>query len=162
MIVVSNTTPLVGLASIGQFHLLRQMFREIYIPQAVQNEAVVKQSQEGGARQEILTADWINFVNVKNRTAVQSLTDALDLGEAETIVLAQELDADWVLMDEKKGRNKLAELSLNKIGTVGILLKAKQIGLLTALGPELDKLEKWQFRISQSIVDAILRQAGER
>ena len=62
---------------------------------------------------------------------MEVLLDEIDLGEAETIVLARELGADWVLMDEKKGRRKLTEMGLPKIGTVGILLKAKQVGLLT-------------------------------
>jgi predicted nucleic acid-binding protein len=68
---------------------------------------------------------WIKKVAVKDRLAVDVLLDELDLGEAETIVLARELNADWVLMDERKGRRKVAELGIQKIGTIGILLKAK-------------------------------------
>jgi predicted nucleic acid-binding protein len=66
------------------------------------------------------------------------LLDELDLGEAETIVLARELGADWVLMDEKKARRKVTELGLNRVGTVGILLKAKQMGLLPQIRLELE------------------------
>ena len=63
-------------------------------------------------------------MSVQDRLAVEVLLDELDLGEAETIVLAREIGADWVLMDEKKGRRKLTQLGLRKIGTVGILLRA--------------------------------------
>jgi predicted nucleic acid-binding protein len=104
VIVVSNTTPLIGLASIQRFQLLEQLFREIHIPQAVYDEAVVAGREEGGAKREVQTATWIKTLPVKDRLAVDMLLGELDLGEAETIVLAREIDADWVLMDEKKGR----------------------------------------------------------
>ena len=92
---------------------------------------------------------------------MEVLLDEIDLGEAETIVLAHELGADWVLMDEKKGRRKLTEMGLPKIGTVGILLKAKQVGLLTVIRPELEQLHQHGFSISQTVIDAVLRQADE-
>lgn len=161
MIVVSNTTPLIGLATIRRFDSLRQLFGEIYIPRAVYDEAVVAGKEIGGAKHEISTATWIHTVEVKDRLAVEVLLDELDLGEAETIVLARELDADWVLMDERKGRRKLAQLGMPKIGTVGILLKAKQVGLLPIVHPELEKLRRRGFSISQAVVDAVLQQAGE-
>jgi predicted nucleic acid-binding protein len=107
MIVVSNTTSIIGLASIERFELLQALFGEIHIPQAVYNEAVVAGREEGGAKREVSTATWIKTAHVQDRLAVDVLLDELDLGEAETIVLARELDADWVLMDEKKGRRKL-------------------------------------------------------
>jgi uncharacterized protein len=161
MIVVSNTTPLVGLAVIGRFELLSQLFGKIYIPQAVYDEAVVHGREAGGAREEGLSADWVEVVPVQDRLAVQVMLDELDLGEAETIVLAREIAADWVLMDEKKGRRKLNELRLDKVGTVGLLLKAKQLGLLPHIRSDLLKLRQNSFSLSQSVVDSVLRQAGE-
>lgn len=161
MIVVSNTTPLIGLASIQRFDLLRQIFGELIIAQAVYDEAVATGREIGGAKREVLAADWIQTVHVKDRLAVEVLLDELDLGEAETIVLARELAADWVLMDEKKGRRKLTQLGLQKIGTVGILPKAKQVGLITELRPELDLLRERGFGVSQGVIDAVLRQANE-
>jgi predicted nucleic acid-binding protein len=161
MIVVSNTTPLIGLATIQQFGLLQHLFGKIYIPQAVYDEAVAAGREQGGAQQEVSAADWIETVPVKDQLAVEVLLDELDRGEAETIVLARELDADWVLMDEKKGRRKVTELGLGKIGTVGILLKAKQVGLLPQIRPEVERLRRQGFSISQRVVDAVLQQAGE-
>ena len=133
MIVVSNTTPLIGLASIDRFDLLRQLFGEIQIAQAVYGEAVTAGREVGGAKEEVSTATWIRTTVVQDRLAVEVLLDELDLGEAETIVLAREVNADLVLMDEKKGRRKVSQLGLQKIGTLGILLKAKQVGLLHCL-----------------------------
>lgn len=161
MIVVSNTTPLIGLASVGRFDLLQRLFGEIHIAQAVYNEAVVAGREAGGAKREVSAALWIRTVSVQDRLAVEVLLDELDLGEAETIVLARELGADWVLMDEKKGRRKLAELGVKKIGTIGILLKARQIGVLPAIRPDLEQLRQQGFSMSQDVMDAVLRQAGE-
>ena len=160
MIVVSNTTPLIGLASIQRFELLREIFGELIIAQAVYDEAVVAGREVGGAKREVSTASWIRTINVKDRLAVDVLLDELDLGEAETIVLARELGADWVLMDEKKGRRKLTQMGLQKIGTLGILLKAKQVGLIPALRPELDLLRQRGFGVSQG-VDRCCTASGE-
>ena len=161
MIVVSNTTPLIGLASIQRFNLLQQLFGEVSIAQAVFDEAAATGRETGGARQEVTAAAWIKTVVVKDRLAVEVLLDELDLGEAETIVLARELNADWILMDEKKGRRKLAQLGMKKIGTVGLLLRAKHIGLIPALRPELEQLHQRGFSISPAVIDAVLRQAQE-
>lgn len=160
MIVVSNTTPLIGLASIQRFGLLQQLFGKLYIAQAVYDEAVIAGYDANGVR-EVSEAPWIETVNVRDRLAVGVLLDELDLGEAETIVLANELNADWVLMDEKKGRRKLTQLGIRKIGTVGILLKAKQAGLLSIIRPDIQRLHLQGFSLSRSVIDAVLQQANE-
>lgn len=157
MIVVSNTTPLIGLASVQKFDLLPQLFSTIHIPQAVYDEAY----STSGVKHPIPSADCIKVVSVKDRLAVEVLLDELDLGEAETIVLARELNADWVLMDERKGRRKLGQLGVKKIGTLGILLKAKQLGLLLTIRPVIETLHQQGFSLSQSVIDAVLEQAGE-
>jgi predicted nucleic acid-binding protein len=161
MIIVSNTTPLIGLAAIQRFDLLKHLFGELYIARAVYAEAVVAGREAGGAKREVSTATWIKTVRVKDRLAVEVLLDEMDLGEAETIVLARELGADWVLMDERKGRRKLSQLGLQKIGTAGILLKAKQVGLLSVVRPELERLRRQGFTLSQTVVDAVLQKANE-
>jgi hypothetical protein len=161
MIVVSDTTPLIGLASIGRLGLLQILFGEVYIPQAVFDETVTFGRAGSRAKQEVASADWIHVVEIKDRLAVNVLLDEMDLGEVETIVLASEMNADWVLMDEKKGRRKLTQLNISKIGTLGILLKAKQLNLISDLKSEIDDLQKSGFSISPMIVDEILKMADE-
>lgn len=161
MIVVSNTTPLIGLASIGRFELLRQLFGEIYIAKAVYDEAVTAGRKKGGAKREVSRARWIKVVEVKDHLAVEVLLDELDLGEAESIVLAREMDAEWVLMDEKKGRRKLSQLRMQKIGTLGILLKSKEKGLIKTIRKDIEQLREKGFSISQPVIDAVLKQAKE-
>ena len=161
MIVVSDTTPLIGLSSIGRLELLRELFDDVYISQAVFDETVTSGREEGKAKQAVAKANWIHVVEVKDRLAVNILLDEMDLGEIETIVLASELNADWVLMDEKKGRRKLSQLNIPKIGTVGILLKAKQLGLVSNLKTELKSLQKSGFSISQLVIEEVLKMTDE-
>jgi uncharacterized protein len=161
MIVVSNTTPLIGLAVTGQFDLLKRLFGKIIIPTAVYDEAVLFGREQGGAKREVASANWIEVVPVQDQLAVDVLLDELDRGEAETIVLARELNAAWVLMDEKKGRRKLAEMGIPKVGTVGLPLKGKQIGYLDRLQPYLEQLHQEGFSLSQKVINDALRQAGE-
>lgn len=161
MIVVSDTTPLIGLASIGRLDLLFEIFGEVYIPQAVYDETVTRGREEGIAKQAVTSAQWIHVVEVKDRLAVDVLLDEMDLGEVETIILAKEMNADWVLMDERKGRRKLDQLNIPKIGTIGILLKARQLELIPKIKSEIEKLQQTGFSISPSVVSEIFKLAGE-
>ncbi|KXK16242.1 MAG: hypothetical protein UZ14_CFX002000044 [Chloroflexi bacterium OLB14] len=161
MIVVSDTTPLIGLASIGRLEILKKIFEEVYIPQAVYDETVTHGKVEGKAKQEVEKASWIKVIQVKDQLAVNLLLDEMDLGEVETIVLAVEMKAEWVLMDEKKGRRKLSQLDIPKIGTIGILLKAKQLKYIPSLRAEIENLQKIGFSISQTVIDEVLKIARE-
>jgi predicted nucleic acid-binding protein len=161
MVVVSNSTPLIGLAVVDQFDLLRAFFGEIMIAQAVYDETVTRGRETDGARREVVEASWVKVVPVQDRLAVQVLLDELDLGEAETIVLAQELSANLVLMDEKKGRRKLKQMRIPKIGTLGILLQAKALGLIPAVRPLIERLRQMTFSMSDRLVAEVLRTAGE-
>ncbi len=160
MVVVSNSTPLICLARIDNLTLLKSIFKEIAIPNAVYEEVYKK----GKTREQFKTlneADWIKIVEIKNQFAVNFLLDELDMGESETIVLAEELKADWVLMDERLGRRKLTYLGLNKIGTLGVLLKAKEMNLIKSIKPLLNKLRDSGFRFSEKLFNEILKNAGE-
>ena len=120
MIVVTNAGPLIALAHIGHFSLLQLLYRQLRIPPAVRDEVVAS----GGGRpgvQEVDSATWIRTVNVCDITAVQLLKERLDAGESEAIVLAIELKADLLLMDEARGRRVAETRDLNKIGTGGYI-----------------------------------------
>lgn len=161
MIVVSNTTPIIGLGRIGRLGLLKVIFGRIIVAQAVWDEIVIANDQDDPVVLAANSKDFVEIIPVSDRLAVNVLLDELDLGEAETIVLGMELKADWVLMDEKKGRRKLTELNLPKIGTVGILINARQFGKIPSLSDELVRLRQNGFSLSQTVVDTALLQVGE-
>ncbi len=137
MIVVSDATPLIGLAKIDQLHLLKDLFGTIVIPQAVYDEVVTHAPNRPGAV-EVSQATWIQIQSVADKTRVAYLRSDLDKGEAEALVLAGELAADWILLDEPKARLAAQLLGLKFIGTVGLLLLAKQTGKISAVRPLLD------------------------
>ncbi len=99
---------------------------------------------------------------VANRLLVHSLRQDLDAGEAEAIALAIEIEADWLLMDERLGRETAHHFGLRYVGLVGILSAAKQRGDLKALRPHLDRLRDVAgFRVSSALYEQVLRDAGE-
>ena len=104
MIIVSDTSPIINLAQIDLLYLLPKLYGQIIIPYAVYDEIVIKGVNEPGSH-EIKTADWVSVKNCKNIQLLNELRGELDGGEAEAIVLAIELNADKILMDEQIGRH---------------------------------------------------------
>jgi hypothetical protein len=160
MIVVANTGPLIALAQIGHFDLLQLLYGELYIPLAVRNEVVIS-GHGRPASMEVDAADWIRVVSVRDATAVQLLREQLDAGESEAIVLAIELKADLLLIDEARGRRTAEARGLNKTGTVGTLITAKRRGFIPTVTPLLDDLITSGFRMSQELYQTALALAGE-
>jgi predicted nucleic acid-binding protein len=160
MIVVSNATPLIAMAMADRFDLLREIFGRIFIPPGVYEEVVEEGAERFGAT-EVRQAAWIQVIEAKDKLAVEVLEDDLGKGESETIVLAREMQADWVLVDERLARRKLELLDVPAIGTLGILLKAKELGLLPAIRPEVDRLRARGFRLARQAYQDVLEMAGE-
>ncbi|WP_129677156.1 DUF3368 domain-containing protein [Candidatus Chloroploca sp. Khr17] len=157
--VISNTTPLIALAYIGRLDLLPQMFRSIWIPQAVYDEVLHKPQAPG--TDELATASWLQLVPIQDRLAVSLLRDQLGAGESEAIVLAREQNAALLLMDEQRGQRRAIHNGLNVVGTQGILIQAKRRGLLGPLRPVLDQLQRLPFHMSEQLYSEVLRQVGE-
>jgi predicted nucleic acid-binding protein len=121
--IVSNSTPLIALSKIGKFELLREYFGVVYIPKEVYDEVVTRGKNLFGAV-EVKDAEWIKVEEVRNKIAVDSLRDYIDLGEAEAIILAKERNAKLLLIDDSDGRQIAERLGLKITGTIGILLLA--------------------------------------
>lgn len=115
MIVVSNTSPITNLAAISQLNLLQQLYSHLIIPKAVYNE-MVKVDQLVPGAVEVQTLRWIQtqaVADYQQIVAIQSSQENIDVGEAEAIVLALELKADLLLMDERRGRAVATSYGLN-------------------------------------------------
>lgn len=124
MIIVSDTSPINNLAAINQLHLLHQLYGSVLIPKAVYKELTDPNFPVAGAA-EVKTFDWIQTRAVCDRSLVEELSNELDSGEAEAIALAVEIQADRVLIDERRGRLIVSRLNLRYIGILGILVEAK-------------------------------------
>jgi predicted nucleic acid-binding protein len=103
MKVVSNSGPLINLAKVGQFALLRDLFQHITIPPAVFEEVVIRGEGQPGAG-ETSSTQWITRGMLKQSDVADILAAELDRGEAEAIALAFQDKADWLLIDERVGR----------------------------------------------------------
>ncbi|MBE9050795.1 hypothetical protein IQ243_10290 [Nostocales cyanobacterium LEGE 11386] len=105
MPIVSNTSPITNLAAIGKLHLLEQIYGEVIISSAVFQELTVWGDSIPGA-QEVKTLNWIQVQPIKNISFVESLKTKLDPGESSAIVLALELNADWLIIDEQLSKTR--------------------------------------------------------
>ncbi|NOR69960.1 MAG: DUF3368 domain-containing protein [Methylomarinum sp.] len=157
MKIVANTTPLISLASIGKLELLKDVFGEIIIADAVYNEIKAKQ----GYGYSEIDNDYIKVQSIKGIAYRDFLLSQLDLGETETIILAKEIDADFVIIDENIAYKIAKSSELNVVRTLSILLRAKEKGLIPALKPLLDEMIIKGRWYSQRVYKTILEQAGE-
>ena len=163
VIVVSDTSPLSGLAIAGYLSLLEQIYDEVIIPVAVANE-LRRGGQDNPRITEVLALDWVEVQQPKNLALVETLQadQNLDRGESEAIALALELKADELLIDERLGRREASRLGLSITGLLGILLVAKRRGLVGAIRPIMDDLiNEAGFRVSSQLYADVLAMAGE-
>lgn len=161
MIVISDTSPINNLAAIDQLHLLQQLYGTVFIPEAVYQELTEPSFPVAGST-EVQTFDWIETCAVIDRTLVDSLSDELDIGEAEAIALAVEMQAEQVLIDERRGRLVAARLNLRYTGILGILVEAKSQGLIDRVKPLLDALiNQAGFWVAEPLYHSVLRLVDE-
>jgi predicted nucleic acid-binding protein len=158
MVIVSDTSPIIALALCDKLDLLDKLFDQVCIPQAVYKELTIPNKPKAGE-----ITEWAKqrVVPVKNTAAVAALSLNLDPGESEALSLYWEVTADFLLIDEKRGRTIAIRNGINTVGTIGVLLVAKQKGLLSAVKQSLDILIRNDFRISDILYQQILERAGE-
>lgn len=156
--VVSDTTPIIALSLLGHLEILRELYGEIVLPAAVHAEVRAGLGKPG--YREIQEVEWIRVETLANPRQAVLFAD-LDQGEAEVIALALEHDADLVILDEKLARQFARRLQLTLTGTLGILLRAKQMGLLSAVKPEIERLRQNHIYLSKKVVAEVLRLASE-
>jgi hypothetical protein len=154
VIVVSDTSPVTSLTDVGEVDLLRLLFTSVLVPREVQREL---------ERGSVNLPNWIDVRDVQDRSAVARLGAEIDPGEAEALVLAIELKAERVLIDEAEARKVAARLGLRFVGVLGVLLEAKDRGHLPAVRPVLDKLVQTAgFWLSDDLYRRTVEAAGEK
>jgi uncharacterized protein len=157
MIIISDNSPLSALVAINKLELLQKIYGKVIIPEAVKKELELL----GELGKTILTCEWIEVIKTNPRTDILP-TGILDIGETEAIWLAKELNADWLIIDELKGRKIARSLGLPIVGVLGILIRAKQEGYLDSLKNVIEELQaKSNFRIHPNLVAEALSLVGE-
>ena len=163
MVAVSNTSPISNLAIIGRFGLVREQFGTVLVPSAVQQE--LSQLRHNAAASVIAAAfadGWLRITPLR-QAVPREIAAVLHSGEAEAIALALEQRADLVLLDDGDARRHASEIGLRFIGVLGILLRARQHGLVASLREEIRRLrEEARFFVAPKLESELLIAAGEK
>jgi len=160
MTIVSNTGPLIALAKADKLPLLKQLFRRICIPPAVHRELLAKTGPEA-ARLDDALARFIEITPAPQiPPEVKAVTLRLGVGEKQAIALAYELKAPLVI-DDRLGRSAARRLGLAIIGLAGVLIQAKEAGLIPAVLPLLEEIRRRGYWLSDELLDVAARFAGE-
>ena len=151
--VVSDTSVLTALITIGQENILSTLYGKVIIPDAVDREL---------RRGHVNLPGFVHACVAPQNDALRRRLQVLDAGEAEAITLAEALKADLLLIDEKLGRRLAAESNIPIMGLMGVLIEAKRKGLLARIAPILTRLElETGFRLAVSLRQQVLETAGE-
>lgn len=158
--IISNNSPLVALLGLDLLSLLHELYAEVWIPEEVKAEFLGTDRMH--RLQALKDAPWIKTVHLTDVRDVSTyMRSGLDLGEAAVFALAKEHDAQFVVIDELKARQHAARIGLSFKGTLGILLEAKEEGLIDAIKPLLIRLQDNGIHLSESLIRNALQEAGE-
>jgi predicted nucleic acid-binding protein len=156
MSVVSNTSPLRYLIAIGQADLVQQIFGQVLISRGVQEELTHRSCPEMVRQWMVHTPEWLEIRDLAQPPEPE-LARILDQGEAQAIQLAIDLKADYLLMDERRGRLIASARGLTVIGTLGILIESHRQNHIENPSEVLDDLRAVGFRVSRRLVQEFER-----
>jgi hypothetical protein len=157
MILVADSSALIALSTCQSLELLEQLFNTVVVPEAVYYEATAADKKEA-QQLKIYLRDKVRKVDMQNYVFLDGFADA---GETEAMVLYKQIAADKLLIDDKRGRNVAKINQISTIGSLGVLLAAKQKGLIHEIAPLLSKLEKSDLYLSKQLIITVLELAGE-
>lgn len=163
MIVIADTSPIISLLKIDRLDLLSELFGLIFIPDAVYNELTQNEKYRIEAEL-IIHSDFIKNKKISNTQAVNILQNVmlLDNGESEAIILFDELKAQLLLIDERRGREIAEKLNIPISGTIGILIKAFEKNLLTRqeIFEYVDIFQQENRQFSRNLINLLKKRLG--
>lgn len=155
-IVVADTGVLISLGLIRQLYLIEKIFDRLYIANGVWQELNNYDNPDFDSTQFDHLAENVISINSKNYLSV-----IMDYGESESLILYEELKADFFLVDDARARAIAESLNVNCVGTLGLLLKAKEKGLVNELRPIFLTLLANRRFYSKKLLNEILLQINE-
>ena len=157
MILIADSSALVALSVCDSLNLLDALFGEVKVPQAVFDEVSVNHKPESAVLERYLQGK-VELVDTEKYVYLDAYADA---GETEAMLLYKQMSADWLLIDDKRGRKIAAVNHINTIGSLGVLLSAKKRGLISAVKPKIDQIVDSNVYIGQTLRQIVLDMAGE-
>ncbi|ADB37062.1 DUF3368 domain-containing protein [Spirosoma linguale] len=148
-IIISDTSCFILLTNIGELDLLHKVYNQVV--------TTVDIATEFGET----LPEWVEIVPVKNTSRQEILELELDKGESSAIALALETPGSLIILDDYKARKIAQRLHITFTGTVGVIIKAKRIGLIPSVKPFLEKIKETNFRLSVELEHLVLKEANE-
>ncbi|MGB0932525.1 MAG: DUF3368 domain-containing protein [Chitinophagales bacterium] len=148
-IIIADASCLIALTNIGELEILQKVYEEITITPEIK--------EEFGD----LLPDWIIIEEVLEKEKIALLELQLDKGESSAIALALEKENSLLIIDERKGRVIAKKMGVAITGILGVIIKAKEIGVIEKVKPLIEKLESVEFRISEKLKNQILKKVKE-
>lgn len=158
--IIFNSSPLINLAKVGRLDLIKAIYRNVIIPEAVYDEVVIAglDLARDGANEvkRLINENVIEVREVENRNLVKAFNFELDYGESEVLALAVEIEADLVILDEAEARQVADKFDIDKTGFIGILIKADKLGLIESGKELLDDVIAGGFRIDEALYKRVV------
>lgn len=155
-IVIADSGPIFSLAVIDNLEILNKIFDEVKIPQAVWNE--ISLNHDNPFHKLITDFFKDKVIGIKG---FNDLTFIMDYGESESVILYKELNADFLLLDDKKARSVAENFGIKCVGTIGVLSIAKERGLINSLKPLFEILIENKRYYSIELLNSILNKYHE-
>ena len=147
--IISDTSCFIILTNIGELDLLHKVYDQIITTKDIAAEFGEK------------LPDWIEIKDVKDMYRQQLLEMQIDKGESSAITLALETPDSTLILDDYKARRIAEQLRLSYTGTIGVIIKAKLMGIIPSIKPLMEKIKQTDFRISADIELQALKEANE-
>jgi len=148
-IVIADTSCLILLDKIDGFQILQEVYDEIITTPEIKKEFGK------------FLPEWIKIESVKDTKYQKFIETQLDKGESSAIALASEKVDVTLILDDLKARKIANRLGFKVTGTLGVINKAKEIGVIKKIRPYIEKLQKTDFRISENIIENLLKRNNE-
>lgn len=155
MILIADSSALVALSIVNKLDILEKLFGEVYVSQAVYIEV----SKEN--KSESIKLEKYCKTRVVDISTEVNFNITLGVGESEAIILYKEKGANFLLCDDKKAKKFAKGFGINVIGSLGILLKAKESNLIDTLSPLIELLRDSSIFIDDKTYELVLKMAGE-
>jgi len=157
--IIADSGPLISLAIINHLELLQQLYQQVLVPPAVWHEVTVKGKGMSGASA-VANLSWLE-IRKPEPQVLQPLSILVDPGEAEAIALAQSIEDSIVLLDDSQARRVAERFDIPRIGTLGLLRRAKKQGLVCEIRPLIEQLKANNIYMADRLIEAVLQDVGE-
>lgn len=157
MILVADASALIALATCDSLALLEAIFGEVLVPEVVFSEVTAFDKPQAALLRCYLHGK-VRAVDMHHFVYLDAFADA---GETQAMLLYKEVAADYLLIDDRRGRRVAKINRIKTVSSLGVLLQAKRAGLIPCVAPLIDQIAAGSIFMSESLIQTVLELAGE-